>query len=382
MNQKWKTLLISVLTPSGIISGIALTVLWGYFSRLDRLDVFFEVTSIKSIFVLVFLAAMLSLSLLLFIFFVVSLFIPIVIPQEINNLPSYDKVQNNLLTVLMISGILPVAFIYIFYYVLHVSQTVKDYSGWISMISIVLVAIIISALMTRKHLERDLSFKNNEIKWVRRGQIYLLIPVCIAFLAHLQVFPLEIVFRNISASDEKVNFWTLTGLALICYMLYFVSLLPGLVYLRMDAKSNLQKKISTSLIASLMVLLLISTKITVVPVIFTHAVIKFSGISDFTTHSYIINADEYPEEFFSNPIWEKKEIKSGKYYKIQAVSMFTTNQFNLLCPVEIIEAYRASWKFNPWDTEFDSDVRRKLQKKASYCVPVSASALKRWDVPL
>ncbi|MCM7444623.1 hypothetical protein M8S17_23090, partial [Enterobacter hormaechei] len=38
MNQKWKTLLISVLTPSGIISGIALTVLWGYFSRLDGND--------------------------------------------------------------------------------------------------------------------------------------------------------------------------------------------------------------------------------------------------------------------------------------------------------------------------------------------------------
>lgn len=382
MNQKWKTLLISVLTPSGIISGIALTVLWGYFSRLDRLDVFFEVMSIKGIFVLVFLAAMLSLALLLFIFFVISLFIPVVIPQEMNNLPSYDKIQNNLLTVLMIAGILPVVFIYIFYYAIHISQTVKDYSGWISMISIVLMAIIISALMTRKHLERDLSFKNSTIKWVRRGQIYLLIPMCIAFLAHLQMFPLEIVFRNISAPDEKVNFWTLTGLAFICFMLYFVSLLPGLVYLRMDAKSNLQKKISTSLIASLMVLLLISTKITVVPVIFTHAVIKFSGISDFTAHSYIIKSDEYPEEFFSNPIWEKKEIKSGKYYKIKAVSMFTTNQFNLLCPVEIIEAYRASWKFNPWDTEFDSDVRRKLQKKASYCVPVSASALKRWDVPL
>ncbi|WAG36309.1 hypothetical protein [Vibrio parahaemolyticus] len=382
MNQKWKTVLISVLTPSGIMSGIALTVLWGYFSRLDRLDVFFEVMSIKSIFVLVFLAAMLSLALLLFIFFVISLFIPVIIPQDMNNLPAYDKIQNNLLTVLMISGILPVIFIYIFYYVLHVSQKVKDYSGWISMISIALMAIIISALMTRKHLERDLSFKNRTIKWTRRGQIYLLIPMCIAFLAHLQVFPLEIVFRNINAPDEKVNFWTLTGLAFICYMLYFVSLLPGLVYLRMDAKSNLQKKISTSLIASLMVLFLISTKITVVPVIFTHAVIKFSGISDFTAHSYIIKSDEYPEEFFSNPIWEQKEIKPGKYYKIQAVSMFTTNRFNLLCPVEIIEAYRASWKFNPWDTEFDSDVRRKLQEKASYCVPVSASALKRWDVPL
>ena len=43
MNQKWKTLIVSVLTPSSIISGIALIVIWGYFSRLDRLDIFFDV---------------------------------------------------------------------------------------------------------------------------------------------------------------------------------------------------------------------------------------------------------------------------------------------------------------------------------------------------
>ncbi|MEQ4130816.1 hypothetical protein ABNY88_23705 [Escherichia coli] len=49
MNQKWKTLIVSVLTPSSIISGIALIVLWGYFSRLDRLDIFFDVMNIKSI---------------------------------------------------------------------------------------------------------------------------------------------------------------------------------------------------------------------------------------------------------------------------------------------------------------------------------------------
>ncbi|ENQ2203275.1 hypothetical protein ACEONI_004510 [Escherichia coli] len=49
MNQKWKTLIISLLTPSSIISGIALIVLWGYFSRLGRLDIFFDVMNIKSI---------------------------------------------------------------------------------------------------------------------------------------------------------------------------------------------------------------------------------------------------------------------------------------------------------------------------------------------
>ncbi len=91
MNQKWKTLLISVLTPSGIISGIALTVLWGYFSRLDRLDVFFEVMSIKSLFALVCCAAVFSLAILLFIFFIISIFMPIIIPQDINNLPTWGR---------------------------------------------------------------------------------------------------------------------------------------------------------------------------------------------------------------------------------------------------------------------------------------------------
>ena len=60
MNQKWKTLIISLLTPSSIISGIALIVLWGYFSRLGRLDIFFDVMNIKSILVLVCCATILD----------------------------------------------------------------------------------------------------------------------------------------------------------------------------------------------------------------------------------------------------------------------------------------------------------------------------------
>ncbi len=78
MNQKWKTLIISLLTPSSIISGIALIVLWGYFSRLGRLDIFFDVMNIKSILVLVCCATILSLAMIVFIFFITSFFIPVV----------------------------------------------------------------------------------------------------------------------------------------------------------------------------------------------------------------------------------------------------------------------------------------------------------------
>lgn len=382
MNKKYKTLLISVLTPSGIISGISLSVLWGYFARLDRLDIFFDVMNIKSIFILVACAAALSLLTLIIIFFITSFLIPVVIPHDINNLPGYEKIQTNLLLILMISGLFPLISIYLLYFAFDANQTVKNNSGWLSMAGIGLITIIVSGMMNRNLLERDLSIKNNKMKWIRRGQIYIAIPLCIAFLALLQVFPLEIVFRNIDASEEKISFWTVFGLACISYMVFFLTLFPGLVFLRMNERDKIIKKVSISLVVSLMVLLLISTKITVIPVIFTHSVMKFSGISDFSMHTYIIKESDYPAEFFDNVIWSKKIVKKGDYYAIQAVSLFTTNKFSLLCPKEIIKSYRDSWKFNPWDTEFDNTGRLKLQKQASYCVPVSASSHKRWDTPL
>lgn len=382
MNEKWRTLLISVLTPSGIITAISLFVMWGYFSRLNRLDVFFEVMNIHSIFALIFCAVILSLLFLLLIFFVTSMLMAVVIPQDVSNLPGYDKMKTNFLSVLMIAGLFPMAFIYIFYYALDLSQAVKDYSAWISMLSIGLMTVLVSALINRKHLEKGLSSKKTEVKRTRRYQFYLGIPLCIALLAHLQVFPLEIVFRNISAPDEKVSFWTITGLAFISYMVYFLSLFPGLVYLRMETHDKMLKKISASFIVSLMVLLIISTKITVIPVMFTHSVIKLSGISDFTVHRYIIKSTDYPEEFFASDLWKKKIIKAEQYYAVRAVSMFTTNQFSFLCPETIMKSYRESWKFNPWDSTFDTTVRHKLQEEAADCVPVSAAAVKRWDVQL
>ncbi len=149
----------------------------------------------------------------------------------------------------------------------------------------------------------------------------------------------------------------------------------------MNPQHKFSKRISYSFIASLMLLLIISTQITVLPVIFTHSVIKLSGISDFKIHSYIIKTSEYPEEFF--PMQHGiKNIKPGDYYSVQAVSMFTTNQFILLCPKDIIKFYRESWKFELLNVDFDINTVKKLQEEAAYCVPISAISVKRWDMPL
>ncbi|EMW3396159.1 hypothetical protein AB0T89_21885 [Escherichia coli] len=384
MNQKWKTLIISLLTPSSIISGIALIVLWGYFSRLGRLDIFFDVMNIKSILVLVCCATILSLAMIVFIFFITSFFIPVVIPQDINNLPAYNKIQGNFLSVMMLSGMFPMAFIYVLYCAFDFDQNVKDNSGWLSIASMgmgVLIAVIL-AIVNKRYLEYDLSFKNNRMKLLRRVQIYLVIPLSIALLVHLQLIPLEIVFSNIATSDKSVNFKVIAELAFMSYFIFLLTMLPGVIYLKMNPQHKFSKRISYSFIASLMLLLIISTQITVLPVIFTHSVIKLSGISDFKIHSYIIKTSEYPEEFFSNAAWDKKNIKPGDYYSVQAVSMFTTNQFILLCPKDIIKFYRESWKFELLNVDFDINTRKKLQEEAAYCVPISAISVKRWDMPL
>ncbi|HCP0183488.1 TPA: hypothetical protein OCM68_005243, partial [Escherichia coli] len=97
---------------------------------------------------------------------------------------------------MMLSGMFPMAFIYVLYCAFDFDQNVKDNSGWLSIASMGVLIAVILAIVNKRYLEYDLSFKNNRMKLLRRVQIYLVIPLSIALLVHLQLIPLEIVFSN------------------------------------------------------------------------------------------------------------------------------------------------------------------------------------------
>ncbi len=103
---------------------------------------------------------------------------------------------------MMLSGMFPMAFIYVLYCAFDFDQNVKDNSGWLSIASMGVLIAVILAIVNKRYLEYDLSFKNNRMKLLRRVQIYLVIPLSIALLVHLQLIPLEIVFSNIATSDK------------------------------------------------------------------------------------------------------------------------------------------------------------------------------------
>ncbi|EAV4564862.1 hypothetical protein E4N01_20040 [Salmonella enterica] len=272
---------------------------------------------------------------------------------------------------------------YILYYSSSFSRSINNYSAELIILSMVTLNIIVSILINKHPLEYDLSYKEKKTKLKKRLKIYFFIPACISFQLCFQVISLSLIFRNIAFYDEKANILTITILIIMLYIFFILTMIPGIFYIKMDNQKSLMQKTGAFISVSLAILLLLSTTITVLPVIFTHSVITLSGISDFSVHNYIIKTSKYPEKFFSNTMWSKKTIKPGEYYSIHAVSMFTTNQFLFLCPEEIIKSYRESWKFNPLNTaKFDSELRQKLQKEAAYCVPVQATAVKRWDVPI
>lgn len=139
------------------------------------------------------------------------------------------------------------------------------------------------------------------------------------------MFLLEIVFRNIFVLIEKVSFRIVVGMVFMFYMVFFMIILSGFVYFRMDVKDKFFKKISIFLIVFLMILLFIFIKIIVLFVIFIYFVIKFLGISDFSIYSYIIKFSEYLEEFFFNLVWDRKKIKVGEYYLVWVVFIFIIN---------------------------------------------------------
>lgn len=149
----------------------------------------------------------------------------------------------------------------------------------------------------------------------------------------------------------------------------------------MNPQHKLSKRISSAFVASLMILLVISTQITVLPVIFTHSVIKLSGISDFKIHSYIIKTSEYPEEFFPMQ-YGVKNIKPGGI--LLCAGCFYVYDKPVYSPLSqgYYKVLSESWKFDLLNVDFDTNTRKKLQEEAAYCVPISAISVKRWDMPL
>ncbi|VCZ14294.1 hypothetical protein BANRA_05210 [Escherichia coli] len=147
----------------------------------------------------------------------------------------------------MLSGMFPMAFIYVLYCAFDFDQNVKDNSGWLSIASMGVLIAVILAIVNKRYLEYDLSFKNNRMKLLRRVQILSCHSVVYCFTGASSVNSSGDSFSNIATSDKSVNFKVIAELAFMSYFIFLLTMLPGVIYLKMNPQHKFSKELAIHL---------------------------------------------------------------------------------------------------------------------------------------
>lgn len=377
MKEKIYSFLSSVLTPSLVMTLISYGIIWGYLSRLGRLDIFYDVFDVKNMVGLIIVSAMVSLMGLLCVFFVVSWLIPVIIPTDNKHLLSYDEIKKNILCALMLSGLFPPLFIS---FMVGFFKESMSLSLPVSLLILSLIIFSFIYIKFNKIISRELNNKVFLARFENKIRLYLFTPISGAFLAHCQVLPTSLLMKYLKFPEGINDAVQVFIFVLIYFILYFLCLLPGVMFLMHDKKYKLLSRVLLSLLTAMSVIFFISIYLTVIPVMFIHAVVKISGVSDFTAHYFILEKEKNPIGLFKKEIWSTKEVKNSDLYKIHAVDLFSFGNTKLLCSPSILPIYKKSWEFFPGDKTVDDSAGGALKEVAQTCVSLNKKDVKRWDV--
>lgn len=122
-------------------------------------------------------------------------------------------------------------------------------------------------------------------------------------------------------------------------------------------------------------LFVISSFVHTVPVLILTMFLKTSGIMDLRPHVYGVPTASYPAEYFRDPAWQDVLSSDNKYYLLKAVKMYSLGDISLICPLNVIQSYNKSLRYQLLDAGYDDSVRGKLQDAVSLCRRVKRQEL-------
>lgn len=132
-----KKLIISVITSSAFITGLTLSVIWLYLSNIDRLDIFHDAASVKSIISMTLGFAVLSVLVFSMLLFSPSFILIVIFTIHKNNLKKYDGIAHDFTAVGMFNNLVLCLFSTIF-------LSIYIYSGLNSCVIISLIITLVN----------------------------------------------------------------------------------------------------------------------------------------------------------------------------------------------------------------------------------------------
>ena len=96
---------------------------------------------------------------------------------------------------------------------------------------------------------------------------------------------------------------------------------------------------------------------------------------DLRPHVYGVPTAAYPAEYFKDSAWQGVRSSDEKYYLLKAVKIYSLGDISLICPLNVIQSYKDSLKYQVLDANYDDRVRGKLQDAVSLCRRVKSQEL-------
>ncbi|WP_426347869.1 hypothetical protein [Cronobacter universalis] len=377
--RKWAA---PVLAPSGVATFIAFVVVWIYLNRLGRLDVFYSTLTVKSMVGVIIASAVVAIVSIMLMFFMTSFLMALTIPADNENMYDYERVREWAVKAILVSGLFPLLFIISFTILGGENFGVSTFWVCVSLIALAIMIMLATKLFLGKSIASQLKPKTQVVRRKYFRKIYLWNPLVISLIAHTQVLPVNLISLHIKFPEDFDDRAQLISLYFLSFSLYMLTLLPGVIFLRANQKDTLLKRALFPSVTALSLLLLISAYLTIIPVIFVHAVMKTAGVSDFSSHHFLIEKEKYPENLFNKELWETYVVGDTRYVRIKAVLFFSFGDTRLLCPEGIIDAYKKSWDFMPFSSSFDNEAREALRALGAYCFSPETKDYMQWDSPL
>ncbi|WP_342755380.1 hypothetical protein AAGQ96_09695 [Pantoea sp. MBD-2R] len=373
--KRW---LISILTPTAILTGIAILFTWVFLYRLGRQDIFLQVVSFKDIFSFIAFSSVLSIFLFCLVFFTPSIISALILQGSPRNHSDYQKIKSNYVRILLWGSFLAVILFFAFCYFYPANK--KPGAAWpvgLFFLANSVICILLNLWFNRHIAHKRSRYLSGWDWWEFVLTIHFFKPTMIGVASWLFVFPMGLLIKTLKFPDGTGNLKEALLLFGLTYFIVIITLVPLLVFIGL--KSHIFKRLAIFSCAALMALALVSSLLPVIPAMIINLSMKLSGVMDLTVYRYAVPADKYPAEMFSGKNWSLTESKDTKFHIVEGVNLFSMGTVSLICPKTLPAVLTESMSYRLGDKDFDENLRDKLQQATRRCNIVDKETLLKWQ---
>lgn len=378
-----KKFIISVITSSAFITGLTLAIIWLYLSNIDRLDIFHDAASVKSIMGIILGFAIFSILGFSILLFVSSLMLIITFSNYEKDIKKYDGIAHNFASVGILNSLSSCLLLMISFSIHYFF----DWNGYLTSALFLLTSTAFSFWLTNKKIlksEKYLSQDNSEEESIlKKTPTKIMMPFLLLTPAIVQILPLSFLLKQLEFTEGSNDFVQLALITMLSLMFSMLSMLPGVIYINEKKNGEMLRSISVILISIPTTLVVLSLLVRPIPNMIINMTMNLSGISDWRTHHFYIDNQTHHHTMFNGVLWNTRYYPDmPSRFFITGVNIFTLGDIQLICPTKITNARTESLKLTLDDmNEYDRKIKQ-LKTVAMECIPFNKNDIHTWDSPI